>query len=217
MKIKVLEENEQLNESSINRILSHLQTNNIATITSYVTSDDDRRTVRKKKQSNNQNKKMNQKLAQDLKRLGYSFTRVDGEYTVRGYSEPFSEKSFFVICPDGYDLDQFTDDMKNLAKKYEQESVIVWSYVDHEAVLYGTDDFVRYVPWQKFNNFSMKTMKIAWTKFKNHWFRFVNDGDDENTDEHYILESEYFENEMGNDVPVYRISHYRQELFGKWY
>ena len=207
-------EDMNLLEASLNRIRQHLETDNIATITSYITGDDSRRIVQKKRMSGNANRAQLKKLASDLKNLRYSFIRVDGEYKQAGQDEPVDEVSFFVICPEGVALETFTKDMINLAKRYEQESVIVWDYSEKVATLYGTDDFKTYHVWTRFRNFKLNDATAeVWTRFKGHWFTFT---DSENESYQPISVSET-DIDYSNPVHPYRLSHYRKEMFGKWY
>lgn len=212
MRLERIDESQDLYESSMSRILSHLETNDVATITAFVTGDTEARPTTKKARSNNKNKAENKKLSKDLQKVGYSFTRVVGEYSQRDQDEPVSEISYFVICPKGYTNDMFTKDMINLARKYEQEAVVIWNHLEHEAVLYGTDDFVRYVPWETFDNFKIDDIESSvWTRHRSHKLTFTEDA------EYELMDVRDFESDQEATAPIYRISHIRKEMFGEWY
>lgn len=214
---RMIKSTESVLASSMSRIVEHLESDNIATLTSFITGNDERREENKKSLTNNENKKRNKELSKDLKSFGYSFIQVDGAYKQVGQSDPVKETSYFIICPKGYSLDSFTKDMINLAKKYEQESVIVWSYEDKKARMYETTDFKIYNNSITFNDFGInKAQDIAWTQFKNNWFSFEDISECEDI---YTCTNVYEDNndEFEPTTPVRRISSKRYKEFGEWY
>ncbi len=175
--------------SSMNRILSHLHTNNIATITAFVTSDDKRRPTTQHRPSYAKNMERNEDMTQHLKNgftyvpdeddiqisdyLGsgyhYPFSKVLGFYSETKDSVPSFERSFYVICPDNISFETFKSDMLHLTKHFEQQSVLIWSKDEETAYLYGTDDYKNYNLWKKFDTYSVNVIKqvkdIAWTQY----------------------------------------------------
>lgn len=155
--------------SSYSRIMQHLDKNNVAMITAFRTSTG--RTTK-------ENKLANSELSSDLQRLGYGFTRVDGYYDEdRGKdgSVASKERTYYVICPDGISYDNFEKSLIALAKKYEQQSVLVWSVEAQKATLFGTDDYITYTVWDTYSDFDTDQAEaVAWTAFHGHELSFSN-------------------------------------------
>lgn len=165
--------------SSMSRIIQHTKDSNVATITAFITSDSDDRPTKKRMQSHNQNKVINSQLSRDLQKLGYGFSKVTGYWDETKSGDPNNavrEETFYVICPKVTPYDAFEKSIIALAKKYEQQAVVVWSYEKQEAKLLGTDDYQTYSVWDTFSNFNVDVaLSEAWTQFKNHNFVFSSD------------------------------------------
>lgn len=155
--------------SSYSRILDHLDKHNVAMITAFRTSTG--RTAK-------ENKMANADLSSDLQHLGYGFTKVDGYYDEnRGTdgSVASKERSYYVICPSGISFENFKKTLIALAKKYQQQSVLIWSVEAQRATLYGTEDYHSYTEWDSFSDFNTDAAEaIAWTAFDGHELSFSN-------------------------------------------
>lgn len=162
---------EILNEASMSRIYQHLKTDYVGCITSFITGNNPNRIVTNKARSHKENKKANKKLSADLQKLGYGFVRVTGYYQEEGSISPDKEESYFVICPKGISFENFAKSLVALARKYEQESIVVWN--TRQGWMLATDDFKEYKRVMTFNSFSIdKIREVAWTQFNNNWFMF---------------------------------------------
>lgn len=180
---------EEIYASSMSRLLSHLDTENVATITAFVTSDDSRRSERPNKPSNKANKRANADLSNDLRGLKYGFTKVDGYYREEGLDEPILERSYYVICPKSIGYEKFAKSLIALARKYEQQSVLVWSYENQKATLYMTEDYSTYKAVETFNSFNVDGAKDeAWSEFRTHSISFSN-VNEEDVEAEYVVES----------------------------
>lgn len=110
---------EKLNESSLNRVSSGH--NNIGFVIISASRGN------KSAQENNNNYK---ELKRKVKELGYSFVPVFGGFVENGTDEVFEQSlqvypiSSTVISKE-YDFDKFQEDMINLAKKYEQDAILI--------------------------------------------------------------------------------------------
>ena len=165
--------------SSMSRIVQHTKDSNVATITAFITSDSDDRPTKKKMQSHKQNKAVNSQLSNDLQKLGYGFSKVTGYWDETKSGDPENavrEETFYVICPKVTPYEAFEQSIIALAKKYEQQAVVVWSCEQQKAKLIGTDDYENYDVWGTFSNFNVDVaLSEAWTQFKSHNFVFSSD------------------------------------------
>lgn len=184
--------------SSMNRIVSHLPTNNIATITAFITSSDEKRPFTKSRPSYTENLNRNKDMKRFLRNgftyepddddiqissyLGsgyhYPFSKVLGYYSETRDSVPSFERTFYVVCPDNVSFETFKNDMLHLTKHFEQQSVLIWSKDEEIAYLYGTDDYKNYSLWKVFNTYSINVIKqskdIAWTQYNKDKLYFNN-------------------------------------------
>lgn len=157
----------------MSRLLQHLKTGYVGCITSFVTSDNSDRTDRPTMQSKKKNKASNKQLSKALQSNGFGFYHVAGAYKEENSNAVASEDSYFVICPEGMEFEDFTEALKRLAKKFEQESIVVWNGPESVGYLLGTTDFRTYKKWATFKSFSInKVRDVAWTEYRNHWFAF---------------------------------------------
>lgn len=83
-----------------------------------------------KEQRESENNKRTNELKRALKNYGYSYLAVYGGYREEGASEASMEKSFVVypyniVSHSKYNFEDFLDDMKELGKKYDQDSILV--------------------------------------------------------------------------------------------
>jgi hypothetical protein len=151
----------------------HLLTDNVAVITSFITSDSDDRPTKQKRKVKSQNKESNDALSRDLQRLAYGFNRVVGYYDENQQGNPTKEQSFFVICPKSVSYENFADTLIALARKYEQQSVVIWDCESQSAELWGTDDYVTYEKWNTYHSFNIdKITGDAWSKWKKYTIEF---------------------------------------------
>lgn len=224
MRLVNLDEQRKLYESSMSRIRQHLEEDDIATITSFITEDNDRRINNKNRRSKKQNKKTNKELGEFLHYLKYSYVRVKGYYKEEEDERdsegnpivypPVYEESFFVIKPAGRSLNAFVKDMTNFAKKYEQESVIIWNHETKEAAEYHTRDFQNYEVKRVYAGFSINTVQeIAWTQYKKDWFVF---GEEIDSDFVITEVEENFVNESDR-TKISSLMSRRKDLFGDAY
>lgn len=145
----------------------------IGCITSFVTSNNSDRADRPTAQSHKKNKSANKQLSKALQSYGFGFSRVSGAYKEENSDSVASEETYFVICPKDMSFDDFTDTLLKLARKFEQESIVVWNGPEKKGYLLGTEDFRKYQTWAKFSSFSINKIRdVAWTEYKRHWFAF---------------------------------------------
>ena len=173
---RYIKSTEEIYASSMRRLLSHLDTENVATITAFITSEDERHPTKSKLQTAKQNRAANLDLSQDLNALHYGFSKVDGYYKEQNNNAPVLERSYFVVCPVNVAYENFRKTLIALARKYEQESVLIWSKDEQKAYLYGTTDDIHYTEWATFTTFNIdKAKEEVWSEFKSHHFVFSSD------------------------------------------
>lgn len=172
------DELESLDESkSMGVIWEKLNDFDLATITSFITEDSGR-PDNPHKLSLRDNRSRNARLMADLRKKNYGPRRVGGIYTEKNApkdSRNGLEESFFVVCPKDKPFVEFMDEMIDLAKKYEQESVIVWDHDSNQAYMYGTYNYEEYGLWDTFTAYSFDDIQQeARTIYGKHFFTFVN-------------------------------------------
>lgn len=162
---------QQIEESSLNRILSHLKDKDVAMITAF-------RTNPNLQLSKTNNRKRNKKLEDKLKSLGYQgFTKVVGywnETPEDDISKAIAGESYIVLNT-GSSFEDFVVDMILLSKDvdnnpdFDQQAIVVWSHVDQKAYLISnTGDILK-----TFNNFSLDSISQEWTQIKGHKLTFI--------------------------------------------
>lgn len=162
---------QQIEESNLNRILSHLKDKDVAMITTFRTNPD-------LQLSKTNNRKRNKKLEDKLKSLGYQgFTKVVGHWNETpkdDISKAIAEESYIVLNT-GSSFKDFVVDMILLSKDvdnnpdFDQQAIVVWSHVDQKAYLISsTGDILT-----TFNNFSLDSISQEWTQIKGHKLTFI--------------------------------------------
>lgn len=163
---------EQIKESNINRILSHMKDKDIATITAF-------RTDPELEFSKTKNKERNKVLEEKLKSMGYKgFTKIVGYWDETPTPEDENSKavakeSYFVLNT-GSTLEGFITDMISLMKDvenkgFDQQAIVVWSHKDQEAYLFDKNGNIL----RTFNNFNIDTVSQGWSQIKGHKLTFV--------------------------------------------
>ena len=142
-----------LTESSLSRLLGHMNAHDTAIVTAFrgKPSDDsnctDAAEVGAAEDENTAlqtNKRRNRDLKAALLNMGYGVTAVDGSYiehfnTPAAY-EPAAEDSFFVVNLKDIPSSKFFDSIIPLGQKYCQDSVMLVLKGAEEAFLYGTNN-----------------------------------------------------------------------------
>ena len=226
MKLIKLSEAMDLYESSMSRIYQHLEEDDIATITAFVTEDNDSRIDFKKSRNLKKNRGANRDLGKVLRSLGYSYIKLIGYYKEEGKKgedgkvvqlPPIREESFFVIKPAGREYKVFVEDMVNMANVFEQESVIVWNHETGVATMYATSDFENYKKALTFKGFKInKVREIAWTQFKKDWFAFGAD-EDNSTSEIAKVEDHIIKESANSHTKLSSLALRKKMAFGKYY
>lgn len=178
---------EAIYAASISRIAEHINSRNLATITAFITSDDPDRPTKKQAQSRKQNRIDNQALGKAIQSCGYGYSHITGYWDEGKSGNPenaVKEETYLVVCSPTTPYEEFEKDIIALAKKYEQQAVVVWDYADHKATLWGSTDYQNYEIWDTFNNFNVDAvLSEAWSQVKNHTFVFSD------TQDTYYIES----------------------------
>nr|CAI9751355.1 hypothetical protein DGKKSRWO_DGKKSRWO_CDS_0074 [uncultured phage]CAI9752241.1 hypothetical protein CVNMHQAP_CVNMHQAP_CDS_0074 [uncultured phage] len=155
----------QISESSLNRVLSHLNDRDVAMITAF-------RTDPSLGYSNTENIKRNKELESDLRLLGYTgYTKITGYWDETPdveNSEPTKEESYLVLNT-GSSSEEFVDDLVGLANKYDQQGVMIWDHNNKVASVY--DDNKRVLATM--SNFNIDTLSQGWTQIKGHEIAFT--------------------------------------------
>lgn len=171
---------EQIKESKLNRILSHMKNKDIATITAF-------RTDPELKFSKKINRERNRKLESELKDLGYAgFIKILGywdETPDDTNSKPIVEESYIVLNTGSKFVDFATDmillckDVDN--KNYDQQAVMIWDHESEKAYLYDNQGNIL----STFNNFVLDNVSQAWSQIDKHKLTFVEESVSENYSE----------------------------------
>lgn len=167
----------QIKESNLNRILSHMEDKDIATITAF-------RTDPELGISNKENRKRNKKLESELNKLGYrGFTKIVGYWDERPDdkdSAPIAEESYVVLNTGNKSYEEFVVDMIYLCydldgkEKLDQQSVMIWNHEDKKAHLYDKNGNIV----GTFNSFNIDTIAQGWSQVKGHTIAFVEESTD---------------------------------------
>lgn len=160
----------EIQESNLNRIMQHMQSKDIATITAFRTDSD-------VGFSKAHNRERNKKLESKLNAMGYKgFIKIVGYWNERPddvKSEPIAEESY-VVLNTGSNFIDFAYDMIMCCQDiegngFDQQAVMVWSHEDQKAYLYDKDGNTL----ATFNNFNIDNVNQAWSQIKGHKLTFV--------------------------------------------
>ena len=117
-----------LSESGLSRLLGHIQEHDSAIISAF-----------RNEYSNKENYERSRKLKAQLLSQGYGVTKIKGSY-IENFDTPEAievvEQSLFVS--NRYDDSEFKNNISNLGKEYEQDSVLFIPKGGKNAFLYGT-------------------------------------------------------------------------------
>lgn len=176
---KYVKTNQDIYASSMSRILQH--SSNIATLTSWITSSDEDRPTKKTEQTKKQNRESNKALSRDLQKLLYGFSKVSGYWDESGSGNKDNatlEETYLIIAPKGQPYETFEKTILALAKKYEQQGVLIWSYEEQKGYLWCTDDYENYEVVEEFSTLNIdKSIEYAWSRFRKNSFVFSSDDD----------------------------------------
>lgn len=156
---------QEIYESSINRILSHMEDKDMAMITAF-------RTDPELGLSNKDNEERNKKLESDLNVLGYKgYTKVIGFWNETPdipESKPTREETFLVLNVGNRDFNEFLEDMVGLQLRYDQQGIMLWNHEDKKAYLTGESGNIV----DTLSNFSINDITKGWTQIKGHKLSF---------------------------------------------
>ncbi len=120
----------EFDESSLSRVLHHHSQTGFAILTAW-----------RDEYSNRENRIRNADLLADIRAAGAGAIRLLGSFKEN------REESFLVPKPEGVDFDDFSREMYNLGRKYDQDSVLVhkpgagtFLYTHGGAVQVGTEN-----------------------------------------------------------------------------
>lgn len=154
-----------LNESNINRIMSHMKDKDIAMLTAF-------RTDPELGLSKKQNRERNKNLENKLSSMGYrGFTKIIGYYneTPEDKDSVAEAEESYIILNTGSSYDDFTADMISLSKDFNQQSIVVWNHENQKAYLLDNQGNIL----QTFNDFSIDTISKGWSDIKGHNLTFI--------------------------------------------
>jgi len=139
-----------LSESSLSRVMEHIQAHDCAVITAFrndptdvssCADKEDAQTMQEEEGAYKNNLKRNRDLKAALLSSGYGVTKVKGTY-VENFMEDnaveVKEDSLFVV--NRSDDQGFIDNVTNLGKKFCQDSVLIIPKGGKGAYLYGTNN-----------------------------------------------------------------------------
>lgn len=159
-----------LNESNINRIMSHMKDKDIAMLTAF-------RTDPKIGLSKKQNRKRNKNLENKLSSMGYrGFTKIVGYYneTPEDKDSVAVAEESYIILNTGSSFEDFVTDMTLLSKDFNQQSIVIWSHTNQKAYLLDNQGNIL----QTFADFSIDTVSKGWSDIKGHNLTFIEESVD---------------------------------------
>lgn len=159
-----------LNESNINRIMSHMEDKDIAMLTAF-------RTDPKIGLSKKQNRERNKNLENKLSSMGYrGFTKIVGYYneTPEDKDSVAVAEESYIILNTGSSFEDFVTDMTLLSKDFNQQSIIIWSHTNQKAYLLDKQGNIV----QTFADFSIDTVSKGWSDIKGHSLAFIEESVD---------------------------------------
>lgn len=159
-----------LNESNINRIMSHMKDKDIAMLTAF-------RTDPKIGLSKKQNRERNKNLENKLSSMGYrGFTKIVGYYneTPEDKDSAAVAEESYIILNTGSSFEDFVTDMTLLSKDFNQQSIVIWSHANQKAYLLDSQGNIL----QTFADFSIDTVSKGWSDIKGHNLTFIEESVD---------------------------------------
>lgn len=127
----------ELYESSLTRVWKYSKEHDVGTITSFRSARD---CNEGKDFTKKENKDKNAKLKAQLLKLGYGVTAIDGFY-IENYktseAKEVQEESFLVV--DLKDKGNLKENLINLGKKYDQDSITYQNYKNGEYYLISSN------------------------------------------------------------------------------
>lgn len=159
-----------LNESNINRIMSHMKDKDIAMLTAF-------RTDPKIGLSKKQNRERNKNLENKLSSMGYrGFTKIVGYYneTPEDKDSAAVAEESYIILNTGSSFEDFVTDMTLLSKDFNQQSIVIWSHANQKAYLLDNQGNIL----QTFADFSIDTVSKGWSDIKGHNLTFIEESVD---------------------------------------
>lgn len=125
----------------LTQILKHTKNANIAILTAFRGLDTDQEYTESELNKHlADNRARNKKLATEIRRAGYGFTKVKGSYPekINGKDVRVDEESFFITDNNTNAKEHLKDLAIRLGRKYNQDSVL-FKEQDGDAVLLGTN------------------------------------------------------------------------------
>lgn len=176
-----------LNESSLSRVVHHMEKHDCGTITAHRAKEgcggpDDRPYTRE------ENKKRNRQLYAILESLGYGVTEVDGAYIENFGTEnaiEVTEDVYFVV--DLKDIGNLEQTLRRLGEQYDQDSIL-FIPKGKMGMLIGTNNCSNFPGYGKKMPFSTRSFgKPAefMTKVRNRPFVFEESFLDKKCNENY--------------------------------
>lgn len=159
-----------LNESNINRIMSHMKDKDIAMLTAF-------RTDPKIGLSKKQNRERNKNLENKLSSMGYrGFTKIVGYYneTPEDKDSAAVAEESYIILNTGSSFEDFVTDMALLSKDFNQQSLVIWNHANQKAYLLDNQGNIL----QTFADFSIDTVSKGWSDIKGHNLTFIEESVD---------------------------------------
>lgn len=137
-----------IKESNISRLLRHGKAHDCGSISAYTSHGKERKDFATgargdnefnafKKQKNRENINNSRQLAQDLRDLGYSVTKIKGHY---GYMDDVAQDEMSWFVSDTADTGNLEKDLIKLGTKYDQESILFQSAGEKPYLVYTRND-----------------------------------------------------------------------------
>jgi len=139
MRLKNLVPKKKINETSLSRVVKHMNEHDCGTITAF-RSKEGCGGPNDKPYSLDDNKKRNRQLQAKLQVIGYGLTKVDGAY-IENFNTPdakeVKEDVFFVV--DLKDKGNLESDLRSLGEEYMQDSILFIPKGGKGSILIGTN------------------------------------------------------------------------------
>lgn len=177
----------QLNETSLSRVISHMEKHDCGTITAH-RSKEGCGAPEDKPYTHEDNKKRNRQLHAMLEKLGYGVTSVDGAYIENFGTEDaveVREDVYFVV--DHRDIGNLEKDLTKLGELFNQDSIL-FIPKGRMGVLIGTNHCSNYPGYgnkMEFTSRSFGKVGEFMTKVKDRPFIFEDSFLDKTCNENY--------------------------------